>query len=83
MAATPVITTDWGAFTENVRHGLTGYRCRTLKQFVQAAKDAEKLDCNAIHMEAQRKYSMWAIRHQYEEYFKSLKDLWGDGWYTV
>jgi glycosyltransferase involved in cell wall biosynthesis len=52
MCGTPVITTDWGAFTETVIDGVTGYRCRTFGEFVQASIDAPKLDRNVIRQRA-------------------------------
>jgi len=83
MAGTPAITTDFGAFTETVEHGKTGYRCHTLDHFVWAAKNVHTLDPEYIHRRAVANYSMDAVRWKYQEYFEMLTDLWGQGWYTV
>ena len=83
MTGTPVITTDWGAFTETVVDGVTGYRCRTFGEFVQAAKDAPQLDRQAIRDRAVATYSLEAIAPRYERFFHRLSQLWGDGWYTL
>lgn len=83
MCGTPTITTDWGAFTETNINGLTGYRCRTLSEFVQAAKDVKKLDRSAIRKHAESIYSLDAIAPRYERYFKRLLTLWGEGWYDT
>jgi glycosyltransferase involved in cell wall biosynthesis len=83
MAGTPAITTDFGAFPETVEHGKTGFRCRTLNEFVQAAKAASTLDAQYIHDRAVENYSMDAVRWRYETYFRQLQDLWGEGWYSL
>lgn len=78
---TPVITTDWGAFTETVEQGDTGFRCRTFGEFKQAALSAGSLDLNYISDRARYKYSIATIGKQYEDYFNRLLLLWEDGWY--
>jgi glycosyltransferase involved in cell wall biosynthesis len=80
LCGTPVITTDWGAFPETVEHGKTGYRCRTLEQFVWAAKNVHQLDTRYIHDRAVRLYSLERVAGMYEEYFAMLYDLWDAGW---
>ena len=78
---TPVITTDWGAFTETVVDGMTGFRCRTFGEFKRAALEAENLDPYSIRDRAVSKYSLGVIGKRYEDYFTRLLHLWDDGWY--
>ena len=54
LCGTPVITTDWGAFSETVQNGVHGFRCRTLRQFCDAADAVDKLDYAAIRESARR-----------------------------
>jgi glycosyltransferase involved in cell wall biosynthesis len=70
---TPTITTDWGAFTENNINGLTGYRCRTLQEFMDAAEKVKTLD----------RYALDVIAKEYEDYFLRLLTLWDGGWYHL
>ena len=79
---TPAITTDWGAFTETVVNGLSGYRCRTLKEFCEAAENAKYLDRKKVREFAESRFSLEAIAPQYDQYFRRLETLWGDGWYS-
>lgn len=83
MCGTPAITTDWGAFTETVVNGLSGYRCRTLKDFIEAAGKAKELDRKKIREYAEGRYSLEVVQLQYDAYFEKLLTLWEDGWYTV
>ena len=80
---TPTITTDWGAFTENNPDGVSGFRCRTLAEFMQAAEGVKYLDRAKIRNRAISLYNLDTIGLQYEAYFKRLLTLWGDGWYEM
>lgn len=82
MCGTPVITTDWGAFTETVLHGVTGYRCRTLDDFIWAAKNIYNLKREDCRMWAVNNYDAGRVARMYDEYFHKIMTLWGDGWYT-
>jgi glycosyltransferase involved in cell wall biosynthesis len=79
-SGTPVLTTDWGAFTETVRNGQNGFRCRTLKEFVDGITLVKELDRSYIRSSALARYSLEAIRPQYQSYFDRLTLLWGKGW---
>lgn len=83
LCGTPAITTDWGAFPETVAQRVSGYRCRTLAQFVQAVEDAGELDRDQIRNRAISRYSLEAVAPQYEDYFERLSTLWSDGWYEL
>lgn len=80
---TPVMTTDWGAFTETVISGFNGQRCRTFKEFVDATESIKNLNRKAIHEYAKNNYSLEAVQLKYDAYFKRLITLWEDGWYQI
>ena len=80
LVGTPVITTDFGAFTETVEHGKTGYRCHTVDHFIWAAKNVDKLDPKYIRDRAVSLWSMDRVKGMYDEYFHMLYDLWSGGW---
>lgn len=77
---TPVISTDWGAMTETVIDGVTGYRCRTLQEFVNATRKVQGLTPSVIRESALARYSLDVVGLQYHHYFHRLDTLWGDGW---
>jgi glycosyltransferase involved in cell wall biosynthesis len=82
LSGSPVITTDWGSFTENIINGLNGYRIRTLGDMIYAANNVHKLDANKILKYSRDKFSSDIIKYSYDRYFKRLLTLWGDGWNT-
>ena len=84
LCGTPVISTDFGAFTETVIHGHVGYRCRTLEQFYWATKNIDKIKPIDCRNYAVNNFSMSRIGEMYEEYFTSLYKLSTnseEGWY--
>lgn len=83
MVGTPVITTDFGAFPENVIHGATGFTCRTLNDFIQSAKLVQTLDPYQIKLLTEARYDIQRVCHLYQKYFEDLMDLWGLGWSTI
>ena len=86
MCGTPVITTDWGAFTETVEQNVTGYRCAHVKEFVNAVLRLHEqyigtgkvIDREYIRQRALRLYSIDAVAPQYDAFFKRLEYIYPD-----
>lgn len=83
MSGTPVISTDWGVFTETNLQGITGYRCRTFNDFVWAIKNSHKISpyhCREWAMN----YSLDQVADRYEKYFKDVLNVaQHKGWYDT
>jgi glycosyltransferase involved in cell wall biosynthesis len=83
LCGTPVITPDYGAFVETVEDGMTGFRCKNLKDYVEAVEKVKKLDTGYIMFRAASKYSLEVVANQYQDYFDRLYTLWNKGWYEI
>jgi len=81
LCGTPVVTTDWGAFSETVQHGVTGYRCRTFEQFLWAVRNIGEIDPADCRRWAVENYSLERVRWMFQEWFEQIADLAGEGWY--
>lgn len=86
MCGTPAVTTDFGAFTDTVKPGVSGYRFQTLQEGVDATVSAMQLDRREVRRWALENFSLEAVRPQYERWFANLDLLWcehGDGFQTL
>lgn len=83
FCGTPTITTDWGAFSENIIHGKTGFRARTMGEFLHAAKNVDTLDKKEIYKYALENFSTDRVSQLYEAYFRQVLSLWDEnGFYS-
>jgi glycosyltransferase involved in cell wall biosynthesis len=44
FCGTPVITSNYGAFTETILHGITGFRAHTMDELYWAGNNVDKLN---------------------------------------
>jgi glycosyltransferase involved in cell wall biosynthesis/SAM-dependent methyltransferase len=73
MSGTPVLTSDWGAFTEYVVDGVTGFRCRTLDELVDAGRKVHTIDPMKCREWAMSKFSTSVVAKLYEDFFESIR----------
>ena len=79
MSGTPVITTDFGCYTETVPEHV-GFRCMVLKEFVKAVRNIERIKPRTCRQWAVSRFSTEVCAVKYDRYFGRLSDLWGKGW---
>lgn len=72
FSGTPAITTDWGGFTETVVQGITGFRCREMKDFVNALNNIDQISPSACRDWAWNNYEESVVHKKLDEYFKKI-----------
>lgn len=83
ISGTPTITTDWGAFVENNINGVTGFRCRTFADFVDAANRIDEID-PAVCRSFGEQFSLENVAPRYEKFFQDILNVYtGKGWYEL
>jgi glycosyltransferase involved in cell wall biosynthesis len=83
MCGTPLISVDYGAFTETVLEGKTGFRCNTLGDWIAAIEASKKLDRAQVASLTRARYSLEACGRLYDTAFRQLNELRGAGWYST
>jgi glycosyltransferase involved in cell wall biosynthesis len=81
LSGVPVITSPFGAFSETVAQGVSGYRCSTLAEFHQAADAVDDLDPKQIRDWAADRYTIDVCARQYDRWLNRLATLYNRGWY--
>jgi glycosyltransferase involved in cell wall biosynthesis len=75
MAGTPAITTDWGGFSETVINGITGFRCREFKEFVNAINRIDEIDNKNCREYAMNNYEDTVVHALFDAYFQKLDTM--------
>ena len=75
LCGTPAITTNFSVFPETVVQGVTGFRCDTLQDFVDAVNNVDQLDPWYIRKYAKR-YLMDNVKWEFEKWFRDLYQLY-------
>lgn len=83
LCGTPLVATDYGAFTETVVDGVTGFRCKTLREWLEAIDLVGTLDRKKVADIARSRYSLEACGAKYDKAFQQIHELYGAGWYTL
>jgi glycosyltransferase involved in cell wall biosynthesis len=81
LCGRPVLSTPWGAFPEILAHGVAGYHCRTLGDFLKGLELAPTLSPKAIRAQAVAQFSLPVAGAKYHAAFQQCQDLLaGPGW---
>lgn len=82
LSGTPVIASPFGAFSETVSHGETGFLCHTLADYRAAAEAVGDLDPKTVREWALDRFTLDVCAPQYDRWLDQLQTLYSDGWYS-
>jgi glycosyltransferase involved in cell wall biosynthesis len=84
LCGTPLIASDFGAFTETIWQGVTGFRCKTLGDWLYAVKEVKNLDRAKIAEITRHKYDMKRCGKLMDSVFRQIITMnKEDGWYDL
>jgi glycosyltransferase involved in cell wall biosynthesis len=83
LCGTPVVSVDYGAMTETVIEGISGFRCHTLQDWLDAINSVGDLDRRTIAAISRAKWSLETCGEKYDKVFQQVNDLYCRGWYEV
>jgi glycosyltransferase involved in cell wall biosynthesis len=89
LSGVPVLTSDWGAFTETVIEGRDGFRCRTLGEYVDGwgwtSINQKELSIQRREKAIER-FSVDVVGKKYHKWLKKIAELYEPGslgWYKI
>ena len=74
LSGCPIITSDWGAFSETVVQGMTGFRCRGVGEMIDALALVDAVSRPFCREYAIRNYSLERISNLYHLYLSNVVD---------
>lgn len=74
LCGTPAITSHFGAFTETVAQDRTGFRCQTIKQYLDAIDAVHTLNRKDVRARARRLYGLRSVGRAYDAAFQVIKE---------
>jgi glycosyltransferase involved in cell wall biosynthesis len=82
LTGTPVLGSDFGAITETVIQGRTGFRCHNLGEYLDglALIEQGKLSRSEIAEYARKRYDMNVLAWEYDKVFQAIHDSWDYNW---
>jgi len=83
LCGTPLISVDYGAFTETVVPEVTGFRCHTLQDWLDAIERVDELSRRTVAYVTRKRYSLEGCGIKYSDIFHKLHDLYRNGWYEL
>lgn len=81
LCGTPLISSDFGAFSETQPD--SKYRCKTLKDWLNAIELAKTANRQLIAQTARARYGLTQIGEMYDKVFTQISELNDKGWYTL
>lgn len=90
LCGTPLLASNFGAYTETIKNGVNGFRCKTLRDWIAGIEWALSTGTfspnpgrHEIASHAREKYSLQTCATQYTQVIQQLLDLNGKGWYEL
>ena len=69
FSGTPAITSDWGGFVDTVINGVTGFRCREFREFVNALNNIDQISSRSCFDFAMQNFSEEVVHKKMHDYF--------------
>ena len=82
LTGTPVLGSDFGAITETVIQGRTGFRCHNLGEYLHGLTliEQEKLSRAEIAEYARKRFDMNVLAREYDRVFQAIHESWDYNW---